>query len=175
MAQKQEPQLISRSLRSEVKKLKISEREKAFADLLSLGWVNFDAYVLSGLYNPVYSKESNQREMNTLIESQDFAAYLKLAGKRLRRKEKESEEEATADIDMATELSKEHQLKELLVAKAKYPIGSKEWMEIKKMIADITQAKKDEIQTEDTTIHYYLPLTCNMCELYLKSKKKAGQ
>lgn len=173
MAQKQQPQLISRSLRAEVKKLKISEREKAFADLLTLGWVNFDAYVVSGLYNPVYSREANQREMNALIEAPDFAAYLKLSGKRLRRKEKEEEEEsASADIDMATELSKEYQLKELLVAKAKHPVGSKEWVEIKKMIADITQAKKDEIQTEDTTIHYYLPLTCNMCELYRKYGKK---
>ena len=136
-----------------MKKLKISEREKAFADLLTLGWVNFDAYVVSGLYNPVYSREANQREMNALIEAPDFAAYLKLSGKRLRRKEKEEEESASADIDMATELSKE-------------------WVEIKKMIADITQAKKDEIQTEDTTIHYYLPLTCNMCELYRKYGKK---
>ena len=73
---------------------------------------------------------------------------------------------------MATELSKEHQLKELLIAKSKQPVGSKEWLDIKKMIADITQAKKEEIQTEDNTIHYYLPIGCLSCELYQKAHKK---
>ena len=173
--QKKEPQLISRSLRAEVKRIRISEREKAFADLLSMGWVNFDAYVVSGLYNPIYSKEANQREMSALMENNNFATYLKISGKRARRKEKEVVSEGTeesVDIDMATELSKEHQLKELLIAKSKQPVGSKEWLDIKKMIADITQAKKEEIQTEDNTIHYYLPMACTQCELYQKSHKK---
>ena len=49
---------------------------------------------------------------------------------------------------------------------------SKEWLEIKKMIADITQAKRDEIQTEDNTIHYYLPLTCSQCSLYKAAKRR---
>lgn len=43
------------------------------------------------------------------------------------------------------------------------------------MIADITQIKKDEIKEEDTTVHFYLPLSCNNCSLYLAAKKKAGK
>ena len=76
------------------------------------------------------------------------------------------------DIDMQSELSKENQLRELLIAKKKLTVGTSEWLKIVQTIADITQAKKDEIQTEDNTIHYYLPLTCSMCELYQKAKKK---
>ena len=75
-------------------------------------------------------------------------------------------------IDMATELSKEHQLRELLIAKNKLGIGSPDWLKVKQMIANITQAKKEEIQTEDNTIHYYLPLTCKQCSLYMESTKK---
>lgn len=174
MPSKKDSTLISRSLRSEIKKLKISEREKAFADLLTIGWANFDAYVITGLYNPVYSKEVNVREMQTLMESQNFSSYLKLATKRLKRKEKEEDEEEYSEMDMASELSKEHQLKELLIAKSKLAIGSPDWLKVKQMIADITQAKKEEIQTEDNTIHYYLPLTCYKCALYMKNKKKSG-
>ena len=109
------------------------------------------------------------------MESQNFSSYLKLATKRLKRKEKEEDEEEYSEMDMASELSKEHQLKELLIAKSKLAIGSPDWLKVKQMIADITQAKKEEIQTEDNTIHYYLPLTCYKCSLYLaKTKKKSG-
>ncbi len=73
---------------------------------------------------------------------------------------------------MQSELSKENQLRDLLVAKKKAVIGSSDWLKIVQTIADITQAKKDEIQTEDNTIHYYLPLTCSQCSLYKAAKRR---
>ena len=169
---------FSRKAKADANKYKLSVREKAFADLMAMGWKDFDAFLASGLYNPVYNKDTNMRDMNNLLmQDEAFDAYLSAMGKKARKTKKSTgngkiEEEAEDNgINMAVELSKENQLRELLIAKAKQPIGSKEWLDIKKMIADITQAKKDEIQTEDTTIHYYLPLTCNVCELYQKHKK----
>lgn len=38
-------------------------------------------------------------------------------------------------------------------------------------LADIAGMKKQEQQTDDTTIHYYLPLKCGKCALYLSAKK----
>ena len=169
----------SRLIKNEAKKYKITIAEKCFADLMAAGWKDKDAYLISGLYNMVYSKEANERDMNTmLMEDKQFRDYLAIARRRAARakpeKEKTPEEKQVVpeDIDMQSELSKENQLRELLIAKKKLTVGTSEWLKIVQTIADITQAKKDEIQTEDNTIHYYLPLTCSMCELYQKAKKK---
>lgn len=41
--------------------------------------------------------------------------------------------------------------------------------------ADLQQMKKDEVQEEDRTVHYYLPLSCRNCELYQKHKRKQNR
>ena len=51
------PVKYSRTLNTECKKYKISVPEKAFADLLAIGWKDSDAYIVSGLYNPVYTPD----------------------------------------------------------------------------------------------------------------------
>ena len=49
---------------------------------------------------------------------------------------------------------------------------SKQFLKIVQTIADITQAKKDEIQIGDNTVHYYFPLTCSQCSLYKAAKRR---
>lgn len=175
----------SRIITQDCKKLNLSVREKAFADLIALGWKDTDAFVLTNLYNPVYSAEVNLKELNRyVLEDASFKEYLssqmKKTGRleksaRKKAKEKEQAEADISDEDISTELSKENQLRELIAAKKNCTKGSKEWLDIKKMIADITQVKKSDDLTEDNTIHYYLPLTCNNCSLYMASKKKSGK
>lgn len=172
-----EPIDFSRGLKGEAKRYKISVKEKAFADLIVMGWKDVDAYIISGLYNPIYNKTANLGQMNSLLlTNKNFRLYLEMMEKRAKRnsrkQEKTEEEEIAGNMDMATELSKENQLRELLIAKKQMKVGTPEWLKIVQTIADITQAKKDEIQTEDNTIHYYLPLTCNICELYQAAKRK---
>lgn len=170
---------FSRTLMAECKKYKMEVREKAFADLLSMGWKDKDAYMASGLYNHAYSIEVNDKEMNKLLMEDDlFMKYVKLTGIRLKKtskkeQEEENNEDTLTEEDLSNAIKKENQLYELILAKRKYESGSKEWLEISKMIADITQAKKDEIKEEEKTIHYYLPITCYMCNLYIESKEKA--
>ena len=174
------PVKSSRTLNTECKKYKISVPEKAFADLLAIGWKDSDAYIVSGLYNPVYTPDVNKADMNKMLsEDKSFMEYLTYADKHFKRQKKSAEKSAEKSVktntavseeDIAAELSKDNQLRELIAAKKLYAEGSKEWLDIKKMIADITQVKKDEIQTEDTTIHYYVPLSCNNCELYIRDK-----
>ena len=171
---KEEKITFSKGLGSECRKAGISIKEKAFADLLALGWKDKDAYLISGLYNPVYNLEINKKNMNTLLsDDKDFMDYLTSASRKIKRRQKESEKED----DIASELSKENQLRKLIAARKKYDgkEGCKEWIDLTKMIADITQIKKDEIKEEDTTVHFYLPLSCNNCSLYLAAKKKAGK
>ena len=170
------PVKYSRTLNTECKKYKISVPEKAFADLLAIGWKDSDAYIVSGLYNPVYTPDVNKADMNKMLsEDKSFMEYLTYADKHFKRQKKSAEKSvqtntAVSEEDIAAELSKDNQLRELIAAKKLYAEGSKEWLDIKKMIADITQVKKDEIQTENPTIHYYIPLSCYNCELYIRYK-----
>ena len=181
---KEEKITFSKGLGTECRKLGISAKEKAFADLLALGWKDKDAYLISGLYNPVYNLEMNKKNMNALLsQDKDFMDYLTFINKRVNRRQKESEKEeellveSVSDEDIASELSKENQLRKLIAARKKYDgkEGCKEWIDLTKMIADITQIKKDEIKEEDTTTHFYLPISRNNCSLYLAAKKKAGK
>lgn len=41
-----------------------------------------------------------------------------------------------------------------------------------KLMIDAQNMKKEESNKDDSTIHYYLPITCQMCELYEKAKRE---
>jgi hypothetical protein len=171
------------ALLKECKKLKLkTPMHKVFCDLVLAGWEKDDAYAFSGLWNPTYSVLMNIQDMNHLLkEDQGVVSYIdmkvkeaELLKKRV-KKAAEAEEkvkEEIKEIDMTTELSKEVQLKELLIAKGKHPVGSKEWLDIKKLIADLSKVKQDEIKEEDDVVHFYVPIQCHNCNLYMKAKGK---
>lgn len=173
------------TLLKECKKLKLkTPMHKVFCDLVLAGWEKEDAYAFSGLWNPTYSTLMNIQDMNHLLkEDQGVISYIDMKVKEIealkkRAKRSAAEEEKIKEeiqeIDMTTELSKEMQLKELLIAKGKHPVGSKEWLDIKKMIADISRVKQDDIQEEDDIVHFYVPIQCHNCSLYLKAKGKSN-
>ena len=54
--------------------------------------------------------------------------------------------------------SKEEILRNLVIAQRKQKLGSPEWQKTTAMIADYSKIKQDELQTEDTTVHYFLPV-----------------
>lgn len=174
------------ALLRECKKLKLrTPMHKVFCDLVLAGWDKEDAYAFSGLWNPTYSNLMNIQDMNRLLsDDKGVVEYIDTKVKEteaLKKKAKkaaaEEEKDRTAinDLDMTAELSKDAQLKELLIAKQKHPVGSKEWLDIKKMIADITRVKQDEIKEEDDVVHFYVPIQCHNCSLYIKSKEKQGK
>lgn len=171
------------ALLRECKKLKLrTPMHKVFCDLVLAGWDKEDAYAFSGLWNPTYSNLMNIQDMNRLLsDDKGVVEYIDTKVKEtetLKKKAKkaaaEEEKDRTAinDLDMTAELSKDAQLKELLIAKQKHPVGSKEWLDIKKMIADITRVKQDEIKEEDDVVHFYVPIQCHNCSLYMAQKKK---
>ena len=47
--------------------------------------------------------------------------------------------------------------------------------EILLKLADLQQMKKEEVKEDEHTVHYYLPLSCNKCELYQKAKENRKQ
>ena len=173
------------SLIKECKKHKLkTPMHKAFCDLIVAGWDKEDAYAFSGLWNPTYSTLMNQQDAFRLFEEKAITEYIdarikeiKAEKKKIKKAEEDAALAATAEveIDMNAELSKEAQLKELLIAKAKHPVGSKEWLDVKKMIAEITRVKQDEMKEEDEFVHFYVPIQCHQCKLYEDAKKKLNK
>lgn len=166
----------SNSLLKEVKKRKLPNPEtKVFCDLVIAGWDKEDAYIFSNLWNSTYSALMNRQDMDKLLQNQFVSSYIdekmKAAENKKKKAAKEEKIEVT-EIDVAEELSKEAQLTELIRAKKMHQEGSKEWLDIKKMIADITRVKQDEIKDEDDLVHFYVPIQCHQCSLYLAQKKK---
>lgn len=171
------------ALLKECKKYKLrTPMHKVFCELVLAGWEKEDAYAFSGLWNPTYSTLMNIQDMNHLLkEDVGVVNYIDMRVKEqeaLKKKAKRAaaEEEKVkteiAEIDMTTELSKEMQLKELLVAKQKFAVGSKEWLDVKKMIAEITRVKQDEMKDEEDVVHFYVPIQCHNCSLYIAQKAK---
>lgn len=164
----------SRSIKTETRKSNITVSEKVFADLMVMGWRESDAYVAAFGMNVNYSDEYHKAQMRVLQNKPDFAKYLRARMKKMESsasgKEQQPREMTTEEaLSMAT---KEETIKALMIAKEGMKVGSKEWIDTMKMIADLQQMKKSVVEEEDNTVHYYLPLSCNNCSLFINSRER---
>lgn len=163
----------SRSVKTEIKKAKISIEEKVFADLMLAGWKDNDAYIAAFGYNINLSDSYIKSQMRSTINNPYFAKYMELSGNKKEKKDMNPDDSDNISLEEALSMAtKEETLKGLIIAKSKMKAGSKEWLDATKLIADLQQMKKDVVEEEDTTVHYYLPLNCSRCSLYIKNKKQ---
>ena len=51
-------------------------------------------------------------------------------------------------------------------------LRGKERADVLMKIADLQQMKKEENTIEEKRVHYYLPLSCNRCNLFLEAREK---
>lgn len=140
-----------------------------YADLRASGWSQRDAWAVAFQGKGInWAKAELEREMNKL-ES------LGSVQKRIAevQGEKAGKEELSPE-ELAKATSKEQILADLVIARRRMKEGSKEWGDYTKMIGDFAKIKQDELQTEDTTIHYYLPAnypdSCANCLLFQNGK-----
>lgn len=140
-----------------------------YADLRAAGWCQSDAWAVAfngqGMH---WGKNVLQAEMDKLENLDSVKERIaELQGRRAQKGDLTPEELARAT-------SKEQILTDLVVARKGMKSGTKEWFEATTRIADYNKIKQDEIQTEDTTVHYYLPVSyptsCKDC-LLNKDKK----
>ena len=59
--------------------------------------------------------------------------------------------------ELAKATSKEQILTDLVIARRRMKEGTKEWTEQTRLIAEYARIKQDELQTEDSTVHFFLP------------------
>nr|DAV38599.1 MAG TPA: hypothetical protein [Caudoviricetes sp.] len=164
----------SRKLQSESRKAKLTPVERAMADLMCLGWSASDAFIATGQLKPALNDEYNKTQIEKVISDDPFIKYMEQKQRSIKRGilKQYTEEPEESEKEDITLLSKEEILQEALRSAYALPINDPKRVEILMKYADLQQMKKDEVKEEDTTVHYYLPLTCNNCELYIKHKKQ---
>lgn len=163
---------LSKSLR----KAKISVKEKAFADLLIMGWDMMDAYTAVELYNPLHTVETNYFEANKLRnENQNFIAYYNTRIKQMNADNEDKVRAIEENLLSGDEYSKKYRDKDEIItalAKEADSLRGKDRVDVLNRIADLQRMKQEENKTEEERVHYFLPLTCCNCPLFIENKKR---
>lgn len=118
-----------------------------------------------------WTKDVLEREMNKLESLESVQKRIaEVQGKKA--KNENSDELTQEELIKAT--SKEEILRNLVIAQRKQKFGSPEWQKTTAMIADYSKIKQDEIDTESTTCHFYLPVDypsdCQSCLIFKNGK-----
>lgn len=168
------------------KSLKLTAEQMAFADLLAVGWEPNDAYIVAYHQGSTWVKRALKAEVDKLMENENVQNRIDETKSVLSQRQKDAIKNAgnkAANEVVEAAMSKEGMLYELQTAKNEKVKGSKEWIEKNKMIIDVTRMKQDDVQTENNTIHHYLPVhyptgcqdclysRCNSCK-YKKAYEK---
>lgn len=164
----------SRKFKTECSKAKLDPQVRAMAELMVQGWTPQDAYIAVGFNKPALSDEYNKQQIEKYITDSDFNVYMESRRKAIKRgilKTSVSQEEDDEQINIPL-LDKESVLKEMIKSAMSLPVNDVNRINILQKYSELQQMKKDEVKEEETLIHYYLPLTCNNCSLYLSSKRK---
>lgn len=102
-----------------------------------------------------WPKDVLEREMNKL-ESLE-SVQTRIAEVQGNKAKNESADELSPE-ELAKATSKEQILTDLVIARRRMKEGTKEWTEQTRLIAEYARIKQDELQTEDSTVHFYLPI-----------------
>lgn len=170
----------SKKTSAKAREYRLKPEAMAFADLVSLGWDDEDAYKLSFRMGMTWTKKALRDEINNLMDNE--GVQYRIAGNKqqyadTKREKIESGGARKEMLEKAT--SKEEMLLDLQSALDSMKPGSQEWRDTKKMIIDVSRMKQDEVKTGDSTIHYYLPVnyptSCENCLLNAKKKRNDDQ
>lgn len=163
----------TRKFKTECAKLKLDPQVRAMAELMVQEWSAQDAFVVMGFNKPHLSDEYNKKQLEKITHDEDFIKYMETRQRSIKRARlRQYDEDEDTDKPQIKLMNKEEILQEALQSALSLPVTDKNRVEILMKYADLAQMKKEEIKEEDTTIHYYLPLSCNNCSLYIANKKK---
>ena len=166
----------TRKFKNETAKLKLDYKARAMAELMLAGWSEQDAFIVLELNKPHLSDDYNKRQLESITLDDNFLKYMEQRQKAIKRGilkssvQKDEEDDDEIKIDL---LDKESVLKEMIKSAMSLPVNDINRINILQKYSELQQMKKDEVKEEDTTVHYYLPLSCYNCSLFLKNKKKS--
>ena len=136
-----------------------------YADLRACGWTMRNAWMVAvNGQGTNWTKDMLEKEMNRLESLESVQKRIaEVTGAR------SSEKEELTPEELAKATSKEKILSDLVIAQRRQKQGSPDWLKTTALIADYNKIKQDDIQVEDTTVHFYLPknypTSCKDCLL----------
>lgn len=150
---------------------KLTEKEKFCLDAYLFNGENLDlAYIMSRNGGYQGSQENLHRLALRWLRDPDVKEYVD--GKRAVVADKVEKKFSMPEQNAYRE--KEDIVRELNIL-ADLTKDPKQKTEILMRLADLQQMKKSSIdELEDNTVHYYLPLSCYQCSLYIANKKGGG-
>lgn len=150
---------------------RLTEKEKFCLDAYLFNGENLDlAYIMSRNGGYQGSQENLHRLALRWLRDPDVKEYVD--GKRAVVADKVEKKFSMPEQNAYRE--KEDIVRELNIL-ADLTKDPKQKTEILMRLADLQQMKKDPIdEVEDNTVHYYLPLSCYQCSLYIANKKGGG-
>lgn len=161
---------VSTKTQKLAKQYRLSPEEMAFADLISTGWSEEDAWAVAIRKGVTWSKAARKTEIDKLANSQPVKDRIEAVKAVLRINQVEKIKNATKaerQNVIAEATSKEDMLFSLQTALTNMNVGTKEWLDTKKLIVDVTRMKQDEVKEGDSTVHFYLPVnypvSCETC------------
>jgi uncharacterized protein YdaT len=169
---------VSSKTAKQAREYKIKPDQLAFADLVAVGWEPLDAWNVAIRKGAAWNRSALEQEVGDLLSNDGVKTRIGETKATLRKDQIDSiknadKKDRQALLSAAT--SKEDMLVDLQSALMQMAIGSQEWRDTKKMIIDVSRMKQEEIKTEDTTIHYYLPVnypsSCDDCLLNPNNKR----
>lgn len=150
-----------------LEKLSISSLEDlVYADLRRAGWSRGDA--LYAAFRDTY-RGCNKRQLTSLTKQMEEEPGIKA------RINADAEKHLSTQ-ELSKETSKEKVLSDLVLAKKKFKEGTKEWIDLTKMIADYTKIKQDDTKIDEQPIRYYIPenypKNCKECLINSANREK---
>ncbi len=158
--------------------LGLTPEQMAFADLVTQGWPEEDAYAVAiriGMqtWNRAAIKDEVAKILASAAVQKRIATNKEvLRESQVKKIQKDMRENADELLELAT--NKEKKLIELQTILKGLKPGSTEYNKVNDQIINISRMKQNEVKTDDKTIHYYLPVSyptgCHDC-LYSRCKE----
>lgn len=166
---------VSSKLNKIARNYKLTPEQLAFADLVTQGWPEEDAWAITirtGM--ATWNRTAFKAEVAKLLASEAVQARIAenkevLRQSQIDRIQQDMKDNADDLLELAT--NKEKKLIELQSILKDLKPGSTEYNKVNDQIINISRMKQNEVKTDDKTVHYYLPVSyptgCHDC-LYSK-------
>lgn len=161
---------LSTTLQKNARKLGVSQEYMVMADLMAIGYSEYDAYTIAHPDNATYSIQQNNNIRANILKTAKFKKLLADAKQRLR--DKLGDPSTIEDLQL---IGMEDVAKEILLSALKQPQGSKERADLLKSYKDTLAEYEGKTTSQTSSICFYLPLCCDKCPLMIKYKENKKQ
>lgn len=157
--------MYTQKTEKQAKKYKLTVEEYYFIKLYASGENVDDAWNATVERGLSWTKAARKEEIDKILDSEGAHMLMYELG---------NENKDSIDGNSSIDYTDKDQILEEMTRQARSATSPKDKASILAKIADLQMMKHDEVKTEDSTIHYYLPLSCNICPLKQKYDKKQG-